>query len=358
MPSWSAGAISTGPSKWNGRLSNGLQVEVQAPLKKPADFKIIGQSLPRKDLPGKVFGTLEMVNDVRLPGMLHARMIRPTVAGAVPVKVDEASISAYPGRQGRVDQGPARGRRREGMERGQGGARAQGDLVGIEAEFPGPRKAVRAHPQGADRQARVPAPERKFRGRHQAGGPHHRRRLRIPDPVARQHGPGLRRRRCARRRSDDLDVDAEALRLGLLRRRTARPAEGEGARDLDVRHRLLRPQRAGRCDGRRRGAVEASRAAGARAIHAARGAGLGSERHGLDQPQPRRSRRQRQGDRLREHQQGVLAARQQHPRDPRRRRAGRANCSGCRSTGPRVSKSRSRPTRSSTAGSAGRPSRR
>src|SRR5262245_54989115 len=41
--------------KWNGRLSNGLQVEVQAPLKKPADFKIIGQSLPRKDLPGKVF---------------------------------------------------------------------------------------------------------------------------------------------------------------------------------------------------------------------------------------------------------------------------------------------------------------
>jgi nicotinate dehydrogenase subunit B len=83
--------------KWNGRLSNGLQVEVQAPLKKPADFKIIGQSPPRKDLPGKVFGTLEMVNDVRLPGMLHARMVRPTVAGAVPVKVDEASISHIAG---------------------------------------------------------------------------------------------------------------------------------------------------------------------------------------------------------------------------------------------------------------------
>ena len=87
--------------KWNGRLSNGLQVEVPAPLKKPADFKIIGQSLPRRDLPGKVFGTLEMVNDVRLPGMLHARMIRPTVAGAVPVKVDEAFDQAHPGRAGR-----------------------------------------------------------------------------------------------------------------------------------------------------------------------------------------------------------------------------------------------------------------
>jgi nicotinate dehydrogenase subunit B len=83
--------------KWNGRLSSGLAVEVQAPVKKPADFKIIGQSLPRRDLPGKVFGTLEMVNDVRLPGMLHARMIRPTVAGAVPVKVDEGSIKHIAG---------------------------------------------------------------------------------------------------------------------------------------------------------------------------------------------------------------------------------------------------------------------
>jgi CO/xanthine dehydrogenase Mo-binding subunit len=83
--------------KWNGRLSNGLQVETPAALKKPADFKIIGQSLPRRDLPGKVFGTLEMVNDVRLPGMLHARMIRPSVAGAVPVAVDESSIKHIPG---------------------------------------------------------------------------------------------------------------------------------------------------------------------------------------------------------------------------------------------------------------------
>src|SRR5207237_9828760 len=83
--------------KWNGRLSNGLVVETPVPHKKPADFKVIGKSYRRRDLPGKVFGTLEMVNDVRLPGMLHARMIRPTVAGAVPVKVDEASIKNIPG---------------------------------------------------------------------------------------------------------------------------------------------------------------------------------------------------------------------------------------------------------------------
>ncbi len=83
--------------KWNGKTSSQLQVETTAPLKKPAEFKVIGRSYRRRDLPGKVFGTLEMVNDVRLPGMLHARMIRPAVAGAVPVKVDETSIKDIPG---------------------------------------------------------------------------------------------------------------------------------------------------------------------------------------------------------------------------------------------------------------------
>ena len=46
-----------------------------------------------------MFGTLEMAPDVRLPGMLHARMIRPKVAGAVPVSVDESSIKDIPGAQ-------------------------------------------------------------------------------------------------------------------------------------------------------------------------------------------------------------------------------------------------------------------
>src|SRR5260370_143638 len=83
--------------KWNGKTSNALAVEVEAPLKTPDKFTVIGKSFRRRDLPGKVFGTLDMVNDVRLPGMLHARMIRPSIAGAVPVKVDESSIAQVPG---------------------------------------------------------------------------------------------------------------------------------------------------------------------------------------------------------------------------------------------------------------------
>jgi len=74
-----------------------LAVKVEAPLKQPSEFKIIGKPMPRRDMPGKVFGTLQQCSDVRLPNMLHARMIRPTVAGAVPVTVDEKSIGDIPG---------------------------------------------------------------------------------------------------------------------------------------------------------------------------------------------------------------------------------------------------------------------
>ena len=76
----------------------------------------------------------------------------------------------------------------------------------------------------------------------------------------------------------DLHLDAEALLRRRMRRRTARTAARESARDLDVRHRLLWPQRPGRRHRRCRGAVEASRRAGARAIHAPRRHRLGSRR--------------------------------------------------------------------------------
>jgi len=86
------------PVEWDG-VAQGLTVKVQAPLKKPAEFKVIGKPHPRRDMPGKVFGTLKQVTDVRLPNMLHGRTVRPTVAGAVPVTVDETSIANIPGAQ-------------------------------------------------------------------------------------------------------------------------------------------------------------------------------------------------------------------------------------------------------------------
>src|SRR5262249_8790464 len=82
---------------WNGQFGLAHAVQGRAKIKEPKDFKLIGRSPPRRDLPGKVFGSLQMAADVRLPGMLHARMIRPKIAGAVPIKVDEQSIKDIPG---------------------------------------------------------------------------------------------------------------------------------------------------------------------------------------------------------------------------------------------------------------------
>jgi nicotinate dehydrogenase subunit B len=85
------------PLKWNGKLGNDLVAEGEAKPKPPAAYKIVGTSPPRFDVPAKVFGTLDYVTDVKVPGMLHGRMIRPPVAGAVPLAVDESSVREIPG---------------------------------------------------------------------------------------------------------------------------------------------------------------------------------------------------------------------------------------------------------------------
>ena len=151
-------------------------------------------------------------------------------------------------------------------------------------------------------------------------------------------GPACAVADVSRRRMHDLDLDAEAALRRRGRRRSAGTAARKSAGDLDVRHRLLRPQRPGRRDRRRGRAVKTSRPAGARAIHAPRGHRLGPQGHGLGQPQPRRPRRLRQDHRLREHQQGVLAPERRNQRGPRRRRARRPSARRCRSSREQASK--------------------
>jgi CO/xanthine dehydrogenase Mo-binding subunit len=73
-----------------------------APLKAPADYKIVGGRAPRKDLPAKVTGAFAYVQHQRLPGMLHGRVVRPRGqraygAGAKVVSIDESSIRNIPG---------------------------------------------------------------------------------------------------------------------------------------------------------------------------------------------------------------------------------------------------------------------
>jgi CO/xanthine dehydrogenase Mo-binding subunit len=82
---------------WNKQYGNTLYAPGKAQPKKPSEYKIVGQPIKRDDVAPKVFAIEDFCTDVKVPGMVHARMIRPAVAGSVPVKVDEASIKDIPG---------------------------------------------------------------------------------------------------------------------------------------------------------------------------------------------------------------------------------------------------------------------
>lgn len=58
-----------------------IALNPEAPLKKVADYRIVGRSHPRADIPLKVSGQWTYIHDLRLPGMLHGRVIRPPYAG-------------------------------------------------------------------------------------------------------------------------------------------------------------------------------------------------------------------------------------------------------------------------------------
>jgi CO/xanthine dehydrogenase Mo-binding subunit len=68
-----------------------------AKLKAVQDLKLVGQSLQRYDIPPKVDGSLQWAVDVKLPNMVHARNVKPPVAGAKLVSIDESSVRDLPG---------------------------------------------------------------------------------------------------------------------------------------------------------------------------------------------------------------------------------------------------------------------
>jgi nicotinate dehydrogenase subunit B len=68
-----------------------------AKVKPVQEHKIVGQSPQRYDIPAKVDGSLNWAVDVRLPGMVHARNVKPPVAGAKLISIDESSVRSLPG---------------------------------------------------------------------------------------------------------------------------------------------------------------------------------------------------------------------------------------------------------------------
>ena len=76
-----------------------LTLDHQKPpaTKDAKNFKIVGTSVPRVDIPDKVTGKFTYMQDFRVPGMLHGRVVRPPAIGAQLQNVDEKSIEGIPG---------------------------------------------------------------------------------------------------------------------------------------------------------------------------------------------------------------------------------------------------------------------
>lgn len=80
-----------------GGRRSGLRVTDRAPLKSAKDYRLVGASIPRADLPSKVMGQPSFIHDFKLPGMLHARLVRPPGPTASLISLDEDSVRGIPG---------------------------------------------------------------------------------------------------------------------------------------------------------------------------------------------------------------------------------------------------------------------
>ena len=74
-----------------------VTVNAHAPRTAVADWKVMGTPVPRVDMTEMATGTFEFVHNVRVPGMLHGRVVRPASVGAAVASVDEASVRGMPG---------------------------------------------------------------------------------------------------------------------------------------------------------------------------------------------------------------------------------------------------------------------
>ncbi len=88
-----------GGKKFNVTLT-GRNVDAttgKAPLKPVQAMKNVGKSPRRDDIPAKVDGTQRWAVDMKVPGMLHARNVRPPLVGATLARIDESSVADVPG---------------------------------------------------------------------------------------------------------------------------------------------------------------------------------------------------------------------------------------------------------------------
>ncbi len=91
----------TGQSVGYGALIGGkhfdLKLDPKAPTKNPDLYTIVGKPVARLDIPDKCTGGFTYMQDYKVPGMLHGRVVRPPAIGATLKSVDAASLKDIPG---------------------------------------------------------------------------------------------------------------------------------------------------------------------------------------------------------------------------------------------------------------------
>ncbi len=85
------------PLKWNNAVGNPMDVVGLAKPKHYSQYKIVGKGYKRKDIADKVGAKEHYTAHIRPANLLHARAVRPPVAGAMPAAVDPASIAGIAG---------------------------------------------------------------------------------------------------------------------------------------------------------------------------------------------------------------------------------------------------------------------
>jgi nicotinate dehydrogenase subunit B len=74
-----------------------IEAKPQSNLKRADSFRVMGKPMPRVDIPAKVTGGVAYVHDLRVDGMLHARVVRPPSPAARLTDLDTGSVEKMPG---------------------------------------------------------------------------------------------------------------------------------------------------------------------------------------------------------------------------------------------------------------------
>src|SRR5262249_25620502 len=92
-----SGGSGVGYRELVGSKNFALKLDKDAKTKDPASFKMVGKPIPRLDIPEKCTGRFTYMQDARVDGMAHGRVVRPPALGATLQSVDENSVKDIPG---------------------------------------------------------------------------------------------------------------------------------------------------------------------------------------------------------------------------------------------------------------------